>query len=384
MASSTNGSVAASNGGPSGSPANYIRGLDDTAPMDRVDDPRFDEEQGVDPRAVVKALTTRVEVAKDLARLESDEDLFRHLDPDEIDEEREVLRLERAKNRELRTWQAERDLKRGKRKIKRAQRRARREELRATVTGWVDRRFRRRDERDVASDARWHRRAQRVRARLTSTDARIAAQIRSATRWSNTLIALMFGGLLYTGFVVQKNFVPSGDKTDPLFWLSLTLEALASVALMALMRFDARAALAGITRAGSAVWQGWLVKAGLLLASLAAASGPAIKDLDLGDMVRTGWAPVLVAAVLLIHDRISRGDAQVLATLMATADEERVDHLAAVAVIAMQQGMLEPSRANKDGETAPSASQLATFFRISKPDAMAVRDKINLSAQPTG
>ncbi|NUT54208.1 MAG: hypothetical protein HOV94_43995, partial [Saccharothrix sp.] len=134
MASTANGTTAVTNGGgPSGSPARYIASLEDTAPMDRVDVPRREEEPVEDPRAVVKALTTRVEVAKDLARLESDDDLFRHLDPDEIDEERTVLRLERAKNRELRTWQAERDLKRGKKAVKRSQRRARREELRTAL-----------------------------------------------------------------------------------------------------------------------------------------------------------------------------------------------------------------------------------------------------------
>ena len=338
---------------------------------------RDDDEVEVDPRTAVQKMTQQVEVAKDLVVLGRERALFDHLDAEEIEKERSVAVLERTLDRDFRAWSARRDLKSRKRRAKWNTRLG-------TWRRWQDDRFAQQDKRDASSDNRWHTRAQRVRKRLTSTDARIATQIRSATRWSNLLIALMIGGMAYTGFVVQGNFVPSGNTADPKFWLSLLLEALSSVALMALMRVDTRAALAGITSTKWETARGWAVKGALLLASLAAASGPSIKASDFMGVVQTGWAPVLVAAVLVIHDRIARSDAQILLKLTATADHERVQHLAAVAALSMQHGLLEPSRDNKAGETAPSASRLATFFKISKPDAMAVRNAVNAQPQHVG
>ncbi|WP_141566421.1 hypothetical protein [Pseudonocardia sp. N23] len=346
----------------------YVRQMEDTAPLDVVDRPVPDREDD-DPRAVVRALSERVEVAEDVVKLTARRALIEHMTPAEVDAEREVVQLGRELDREYTKWKVTREL------------RARKwRDRRGSWRRWLDERADVRDRNATTSDQRWHLRAQRVRKRLTSLDARTATHIRSATLWSNLLIALMVVGLAYTGFVVQHNFVPSGDRSDPLWWLSLGLEALASVALMALMRHDARAALAGIVRDDADTRRAWLVKAGLLLASLIAAAGPSIAAGDLMGVVRTGWAPVLVAAVLLIHDRISRGDAQILTKLHAEADRSELRDLVVIVEWALAHELVAPSQDNKPGEVAPSTSKIASYFRVSKTNAAAVRAEINARA----
>lgn len=346
--------------------ADYVREMEDTAPLDVVDRPRGENGQGGDPRAVVRELATRVEVAKDYVNLQAERALIEQMTPEEIEAERRVQQLRREKAREFETWEIGRSL--GRRKWQ-----ARLEGVRR----WLDDRAERKDRQSASSDQRWHVKAQRDRKRATSVDARIATQIRSATRWSNLLIALMVVGLAYTGLTVQQNFVPSGDTSDPRWWLALGLEAMCSVALMALMRFDARAAVAGIERTTKQAAGGWTVKAVLLLASLVAAAGPSILAGDLMGIVSTAWAPVLVAGVLLIHARISGGDSEILAKLYASAEREGLRDLAVIAEFAVQQGLLAPSQDNKPGEIAPSASKLAAFFRISKENARGLRDAVN-------
>ena len=349
----------------------YVRGLEDTAPFDVVDRPRRDEVEE-DPRAIVRTLSERVEVAEEVEKLTAKRALIESMTVEEIEAEREVAQLRREAEREYTKWEIARELKARKRRTRRA-----------GLRRWLDERADVKDRNAATGDRRWHQRALRVRKRLTSLDARIATQIRSSTLWSNLLIGLMIVGLAYTGVVVQKNFVPSGDMGDPLYWLSLGLEALASVALMALMRHDARAALAGIVREGWAAFWGWVVKGMLLLASLAAAAGPSIQAWDKMGMIRTGWAPVLVAAVLLIHDRISRGDAQILAKLHGEAGREGLRDLIVVTEFALKEGLLSPSQDNKPGEVAPSASKIASFFRINKTDAGLVREEVNTRAAAT-
>ncbi|MFC7655461.1 hypothetical protein ACFQ34_32760 [Pseudonocardia benzenivorans] len=346
--------------------SDYLRDVDDTAPLDVVDRPGAEHS---DPRAVVRELSERVEVAEDVVKLTSRRALIEHMTPDEVDAEREVLRLGRELDREYTKWELTRELRSRKRRHRQA-----------GLRRWLDERADLKDRAATVNDRRWHLRAQRVRKRLTSLDARIATHIRAAVRWSNLLIGFVIVGLLYTGFVVQHNFVPSGDKTDPLYWLSLGLEALASVALMALMRHDARASLAGLVRKDSDTRRAWLIKAGLLVASLVAAAGPSMQAGDLMGIVRTGWAPVLVAAVVLIHDRISRGDAQILTKLHAEADRAEVHDLAVIVEWALARELVAPSQDNKPGEIAPSTSKIASYFHVSKTNAAAVRAEVNARA----
>nr|ABN48422.1 ORF14 [Amycolatopsis benzoatilytica] len=357
------------NGHPVRGAGDYVRGLEDTAPLDVVDRPGHGEGPDVDPRALVRELAERVDAAEDVVKLTGRRALIESMTREEVDAEREVAQLRREADREYAKWEIARDLKARKG-------RARRSALRR----WLDERAETKDRNDATDDRRWHVRAQRARKKLTSLDARIATQIRSATRWSNALISVMIVGLVYTGVVVQHNFVPDGDKTNPLYWLSLGLEAMASLGLMALMRHDARAALAGMARTGSAAFWGWVVKGLLLLASLAAAAGPAIKALDGMGMIRTGWAPVLVAGVLIIHDRIARGDSEILAKLSGEAEREGLRDLVVNVEFALAQGLLAPSQDNGPGEVAPSASKIAQLFRINKADAGAVRDEVNARA----
>ncbi len=356
------------NGRPVRGAGDYVRGLEDTAPLDVVDRPTPGG-PAADPRALVRELSERVDAAEDVVKLTGRRALIESMTGGEVDAEREVAQLRRQADREFAKWEIERDLKARKS-------RARRSALRR----WLDERAETKDKNAAVGDRRWHLRAQRLRKRLTSIDARMATHIRSATLWSNLLIGLMIVGLLYTGFVVQRNFVPSHDVTDPLYWLSLGLEAMCSVALMALMRHDARAALAGIVREKRAAFWGWVVKGVLLLASLAAAAGPSIKAWDEMGMIRTGWAPVLVAGVLLIHDRIARGDSAILAKLHADADRETLRDLVVNVEFALAQGLLAPSQDNGPGEVAPSASKIAQLFRVNKADAGSVRDAVNARA----
>jgi len=346
----------------------YVRQMEDTAPLDVVDRPVPDREDD-DPRAVVRALSERVEVAEDVVKLTARRALIEHMTPAEVDAEREVVQLGRELDREYTKWKVTREL------------RARKwRDRRGRGPGGAGRGAPRPAARPRGPRERAPPRAPRARPPPASLDARTATHIRSATLWSNLLIALMVVGLAYTGFVVQHNFVPSGDRSDPLWWLSLGLEALASVALMALMRHDARAALAGIVRDDADTRRAWLVKAGLLLASLIAAAGPSIAAGDLMGVVRTGWAPVLVAAVLLIHDRISRGDAQILTKLHAEADRSELRDLVVIVEWALAHELVAPSQDNKPGEVAPSTSKIASYFRVSKTNAAAVRAEINARA----
>jgi len=382
----------------------FLRGVDDTAPLDpgdRTDETTSDSSpedragpsfaptespvlvgpagENIPTRepdgnlvAGVRQLATEVEVSDDWVHLQTSPSLRQRMELEEIEAERLVQAQRRAADREFETWQIARSLRARKWAARRASWRRR-----------LDERAERKDLGSASGDRRWHIRAERTRRRLTSTDARIATQIRSATRWSNVLIALMVVGLVYTGFVVQRNFVPSGDKSDPIYWLALGLEAMCSVALMALMRFDARLGLAGIQRTTWEAVRGWAVKGVLLGASLLAAAGPSIAAGDVMGMVRTGWAAVLVAGVLLIHDRISRGDSEILLRMHRAAARDGLDAIVLKVQFAVEQGLLPPSQSNKEGETAPSASRIASFFRISKSDAAYVRDAVNANAEDT-
>ncbi len=91
-------------------------------------------------------------------------------------------------------------------------------------------------------------------------------------------------------------------------------------------------------------------------------------------------APVLVAAVLLIHDRISRGDAQILTKLHAEADRSELRDLVVIVEWALAHELVAPSQDNKPGEVAPSTSKIASYFRVSKTNAAAVRAEINARA----
>lgn len=331
----------------------------------------FDEGLGEDldeapERAAVNPWVERARAAEEAMAYGDNRALIEFKDLSEVDADHALMQLERQKDREFQQWQINRSLN------------ARKWQARFDgVRQWLNARAARRDESAADSDARWHVKANRTRKRMTSIDARIASQIRSATIWSNVLIALMVLGMAYTGFTVQRQFVPSGDTSDPRWWLALGLEAMCSVALMALMRFDARASLAGVKRGGWQAFGAWVVKVLLLVGSLLAAAGPAIVARHGQEIVANGWAPLLVAAVLLIHDRIARGDQAILTNLGRVAEGSDLDNLVVLTRIALERGMLQPSQ---DGTDAPSASQLTTFFKISKPLAIRLRDTFNAQA----
>jgi hypothetical protein len=335
--------------------------------MDIVDRPRSGDVAPDDPLMVVRDLATQVEVAESIVDLQRKPALFEYMEEDERKAQRAVEELRRHTERQFETWRIKRSLRQRKREVRRA-----------SLRQWLDRRAAARDRSEGASDQRWHLRAERRRKRLTSPDARIAAHIRSSTRWSVLLIALMISGMAYTGFTVQGNFFPTSDTADPRYWLSLFLEAMSSATLMALMSYDIRRSrVLNDKRSGWPVFWGWATKAGLLGLSVAAAAGPALRAGHLGDILRTGWAPVVVAVVLLVHDLIARGDAEALQKLYGEAEQDRIRELVLLAEFAVQQGLLAPSQDNKDGETAPSATKIAAFFKIRKDVACAVRDAVN-------
>jgi hypothetical protein len=346
-------------------PGDYIARLDDTAPIDVVD--REPATENADMQAFARELATEVEAAETVVTLQQKPALLQAMDPKELDEQKALEALRRATDRKFQTWQIERSLRVRKSTV-------RRESWRT----WLDRRSAAKDRSEGASDRRWQVRAKRRRIRLTSPDAKIATHIRSSTRWSVLLIALMISGMAYTGFTVQANFFPTAEPTDPQYWLSLFLEAMSSVSLMALMAYDVRRARVVDKRTGMAAFWGWTAKAVLLGFSVLAAAGPALRGGHFVDIVRTGWAPIVVAVVLLIHDLIARGDAEVLQKLYAAAEQDRVRELALLAEFAVQQGLLSPSMDNKEGESAPSATKIASFFKINKEVAGEVRAAVNV------
>ncbi|WP_338771940.1 hypothetical protein V7968_11665 [Nocardia vulneris] len=228
----------------------------------------------------IAALAQRVETARGKLPLQHDAALFDVLSEDEIVAERELAEWVRAQRRKQRKRAVEAELAAEKR----------------------DRRTAARIRRSDEDDARWHRRALAARRRVSSQDARLAQLYRRAEWSSRALIAVVVLGMVWAGVNVQHNLVPSGDMSDPLYWLSYGIEAMISIPIITIMVAATTAA-----RWGRELARGKVVffETALLGTTIALNAGPHLASGSYGQAAEYAIAPVMVGVVIWLHAWVS-------------------------------------------------------------------------------
>ncbi|MGY1948390.1 hypothetical protein [Nocardia asiatica] len=231
-------------------------------------------------RSEIAALAQQVETARGKLPLQLDPALLEVLSEREIAAERELAEWIRAQRREQRRRAIEAELA--------AERRDRKSSAALR--------------RSEDADARWHRRALAARRRASSEDARLAQLYRRAEWSSRALIAVVVLGMVWAGVNVQHNLVPSGDMSDPLYWLSYGIEAMISIPIITIMVAATTAA-----RWGRELARGKVIffEAALLGTTVALNSGPHLAAGDLGRAAEYAIAPVMVGVVIWLHAWVS-------------------------------------------------------------------------------
>ncbi|WP_406270208.1 hypothetical protein OH799_28270 [Nocardia sp. NBC_00881] len=228
----------------------------------------------------IAALAQQVETARGKLPLQHDPALLQVLSEREIAAERELAEWIRAQRRKQRRTEIEAELAAEKRDRKSAAA------------------LRRSDD----ADARWHRRALAARRRVSSEDARLAQLYRRAEWSSRALIAVVVLGMVWAGVNVQHNLVPSGDMSDPLYWLSYGIEAMISIPIITIMVAATTAA-----RWGRELARGKVIffETALLGTTIALNAGPHLAAGDLGRAAEYAIAPVMVGVVIWLHAWVS-------------------------------------------------------------------------------
>ncbi|MFE3542416.1 hypothetical protein ACFXK0_05530 [Nocardia sp. NPDC059177] len=232
------------------------------------------------PDTEITALAQQVATARGKIGLQHDAALYEALSAEEIRAERELAEWIRAQRRKQR-------------------RRAVADELAADQR---DRRtgalIRRADE----ADARWHRKALAARRRVSSADARLAQLYRRSEWSSRALIGVVVLGMVWAGVNVQRNLVPSGDMSDPLYWLSYGIEAMISIPIITIMVAATTAA-----RWGRELERGkvLLFELALLGTTVALNAGPHLAAGSFGRAAEYAIAPVMVGVVIWLHAWVS-------------------------------------------------------------------------------
>ncbi|WP_194834026.1 hypothetical protein [Nocardia sp. XZ_19_369] len=228
----------------------------------------------------IAALAQRVETARGKLPLQHDTALFEVLSEGEIGAERELAEWVRAQRRKQR-------------------RRAVEEEL---ATEKRDRRTAAKIRRADEADERWHRRALAARRRVSSEDARLAQLYRRAEWSSRALIAVVVLGMVWAGVNVQHNLVPSGDMSDPLYWLSYGIEAMISIPIITIMVAATTAA-----RWGRELARGKVIffETALLGTTIALNAGPHVATGSWGRAAEYSIAPIMVGVVIWLHAWVS-------------------------------------------------------------------------------
>ncbi|MFI9506250.1 hypothetical protein [Nocardia sp. NPDC052566] len=228
----------------------------------------------------ISALAQRVAVARGKLPLQHDAALFEVMSEAEIEAERELAEWVRAQRRGQR-------------------RRAVRDEL---TTEQRDRKSAAAIRRADDADARWHRRALAARRRVANQDARLAQLYRRAEWSSRALIAVVVLGMVWAGVNVQHNLVPSGDMSDPLYWLSYGIEAMISIPIITIMVVTTTAA-----RWGREVSRGKVIffETALLGTTIALNAGPHLAAGEPGRAAEYAIAPVMVGVVIWLHAWVS-------------------------------------------------------------------------------
>uniref|UniRef100_UPI003F490935 hypothetical protein n=1 Tax=Amycolatopsis sp. CA-151526 TaxID=3239921 RepID=UPI003F490935 len=289
---------------------------------------------------------------------------------------------------------------------------------------------------ELARTRRWQQRAADEAEQLTSRAAQLAATAKLLITAKRAIITGIVVLLAWSGVNVQQQLVPSGDQSDPLFWLSYALDGALGGTLVLLMLTSARIARAGVadTRAGR-LFSRYLQEAVILGASLVLNTASHLRHGELVLAVKSAipgaMIGMLVWAYNHITDRLSEtlikltGDVEteqqvrrdlaaaqadvaaareLEAQLREVVDQAQAHAQAAAAEVAalraerdgravirldaeiealmphvrrgfegLAAGTLDPSMA-EDGGGVPAAGQLATRLGLSRPVAMKVRD----------
>ncbi|MGV9823029.1 hypothetical protein [Nocardia xishanensis] len=235
----------------------------------------------------IAALAQRVATARGKLPLQHDTALVEVLSEAEIAAERELAEWIRAQRRGQR-------------------RRAVEDELAAEK---LDRRTTAALRRAEEADARWHRRALAARRRVANQDARLAQLYRRAEWSSRALIGVVILGMVWAGVNVQHNLVPSGDMSDPLYWLSYGIEAMISIPIITIMVVATTAA-----RWGRELPRGKVIvfEAALLGTTIALNTGPHLAAGDLGRAGEYAIAPAMVGVVIWLHAWVAARYAQLI------------------------------------------------------------------------
>jgi hypothetical protein len=245
--------------------------------------------------AAIAALADRVATARGKLPLQTDPALFAELSEAEIAAERDLAEWMRKKRREQRRRAVSAELASEKR------------DRRVALT------VRRADD----ADARWHRRALAARRRASNSDARLAQLYRRAEWSSRALIGVVVLGMLWAGVNVQHNLVPSGDMSDPLYWLSYGFEAMISIPIITIMVVATTAA-----RWGREIARGKVVflEAALLGVTISLNAGPHLVAGELARAAESAVAPVMVGVVIWLHAWVSARYAQLIEAIPAEND----------------------------------------------------------------
>ncbi|MEU4646219.1 hypothetical protein [Nocardia fluminea] len=245
-----------------------------------MSDDRLSENAAIAPNTEITALAQQVATARDKLPLQHDTALYDALSDAEIRAERELAEWIRTQRRKQR-------------------RRAVGDELAAEQR---DRRTSALIRRTDEADARWHRKALAARRRVSSADARLAQLYRRSEWSSRALIAVVVLGMVWAGVNVQRNLVPSGDMSDPLYWLSYGIEAMISIPIIVIMVTATTAA-----RWGRELERGKVIvfELALLGTTIALNAGPHLAAGSFGRAAEFAIAPVMVGVVIWLHAWVS-------------------------------------------------------------------------------
>ncbi|MQY23097.1 hypothetical protein [Nocardia macrotermitis] len=245
--------------------------------------------------AAIAALADRVAAARGKLPLQSDPALFAELSEAEISAERDLAEWMRKQRRQQRRRAVSAELASEKR----------------------DRRVALSVRRADDADARWHRRALAARRRVSNPDARLAQLYRRAEWSSRALIGVVVLGMLWAGVNVQHNLVPSGDMSDPLYWLSYGFEAMISIPIITIMVVATTAA-----RWGREIARGKVVflEVALLGVTIALNAGPHLVAGELARSAESAVAPVMVGVVIWLHSWVSARYAQLIDAIPVESD----------------------------------------------------------------
>ncbi|MEV6361796.1 hypothetical protein [Nocardia asteroides] len=245
-----------------------------------MSDDRSMEDAVSSPNTEITALAQQVATARGKLPLQHDTALYDALSDSEIRAERELAEWIRTQRRKQR-------------------RRAVADELAAEQR---DRRTGALIRRSDEADARWHRKALAARRRVASPDARLAQLYRRAEWSSRALIGVVVLGMVWAGVNVQHNLVPSGDMSDPLYWLSFGIEAMISIPIITIMVAATTAA-----RWGRELERGKVLvfELALLGTTVALNAGPHLAAGAWGRAAEYSIAPVMVGVVIWLHAWVS-------------------------------------------------------------------------------